>query len=59
MILLDGSVICSLCHHKLRVKLSVERGIGPICWKKYIVSFVEPAEDMPLFEGVLEEAVTA
>ena len=48
MTLLDGSVICSICHRKLRVKESVDRGIGPVCWKKYAV--LPSVESMPLFE---------
>lgn len=51
MTLLDGSVICSICHHKLSVELSVQRAIGPVCWKKYAV--LPSVETMPLFEEMI------
>lgn len=31
----DTYHFCACCRKKLTVKLSIERGIGPICWEKY------------------------
>ena len=56
MTLLDGSVICNLCHHKLKVELSVKRGFGPVCWKEYAV--LPSVESMPLFKEENRRVVT-
>lgn len=31
----DEHHFCCCCRRKLTVKLSIERGIGPVCWEKY------------------------